>query len=118
MRERVAGLFLGVETREHHAGRAGVEHPPGPDAFRALDAHDHRHVVRGGGQQLTDERVLAAGAVLEVEQQPVEAGQRAGLRRQGRAEVEERAEGDLAGAETAAQRGAHPNHRCVARPAS
>jgi hypothetical protein len=82
VRERLDDLGLGVQAREHDARRARVERAPGADPLGGLGAHDHRHVVRGRGEQLADERVLAAGAVLEVDQQPVEAGQRARLGRE------------------------------------
>ena len=73
--------------------------------------------MRGGREQLADEVVLA-GAMLEVDEQPVEAGQRARLGGERGAEVEERAQRRLARPQPLAQRGAHPCHRWVASPAA
>jgi hypothetical protein len=111
--QRGLHLLDRVHAREHHAGGPGVECPPGADPLVRLDSHQRRHAVSGGGQQLADERVLA-GAVLEIDQQPVEAGERAGFGRERRAEVEERPERRFAGPESVAQ--GHPCHRWVARP--
>ena len=74
--------------------------------------------VRGGGHELADEGVLAARAVLEVDQQPVEAGQRTGLRGQRAAQVQERAQRGLADPQAVAQPGTHPYHLCASSPVS
>jgi hypothetical protein len=63
-----------------------------------------------GGQELADKGVIATPTVLEIDQEPVEAGQGAGFGSQGRAEIEKRAERRFGGAKAVAQWPAHPNH--------
>ena len=96
-----------LQPREHHSGDSGVEQPPGADPLGRLDAGEHGDAVRLGRDLLVQQGPLVAAAVLEVGEQPVEAGDRAGLGGQRRAEAEERAVQGLAGG----QPGADVRHR-------
>jgi hypothetical protein len=79
--DRLAHLFGGVQAREHDPGGAVVEYPADADAGIGLHPHDHRDAIGGGHRDGGAELLLPAGAVLEVEQQPVEPGSRAHLGR-------------------------------------
>ena len=70
---------------------AEVEHVTDADSRGRLDAREHAHAVGRPREELTNERFLASRAVLQVDQQPVEATERTDLRRKRRAEVEKRA---------------------------
>ena len=90
------GLLGRVDLRAHHALDAEVERPRGAPAHVGLDAHQRVHARGGRAQQLAEQLRLVAAAVLEVDEQPVEAGQPERLGGQRAAERQERAEQRLA----------------------
>jgi hypothetical protein len=100
-----ARLLRAVDHREHHALGPEVECPARADALRRRDAHEPVDARRPRAEQLSGQGVLAAGAVLEVDEHPVEAGAPASLGRYGAAEAEERADERLAGREPLAHGG-------------
>ena len=83
-------LLRAVQAREHDAGDTQVEHSPRANPLGALDTNDDRDLMDPRRQYLPDQRVLASGAVFEVDYQPIEARQSAGFGGQYRAEVDER----------------------------
>ena len=102
------GLLGRVDLRAHHALDAEVEGAGGAAAHVGLHAHQRVHAGGARAQQLRQQLRLVAAAVLEVDEQPVEAGQAERLGRQRRAERQEAAEQGLAGCETGL-------HRCRGR---
>ena len=62
----------------------------GADAVGGLDSDEHGDAVGVGRQLLVQQLALVAAAVFQVDQQPVEPGQGAGLGGQRGAEAEER----------------------------
>ena len=60
----------------HDAGGTEVEGAADADALPALDAHEGRDVSGTGGQEERQEVRLVGRAVLEIDEQPVEAGAR------------------------------------------
>ncbi len=115
-----------VDAGKHHAHGAEVEQPAGADAGGRLGPHQGGDTVRRSGRDDAEDLLLPAGAVLEVEQHPVDAAGRTDLRGDRGGGAEERAEGRLAAAQPGLEPGAvdrvggcaHPNHRWVCRPAS
>ena len=99
-RDRLAGLLGQVHPRDHDPVRAEVERPADPQPLAGLRPDEggrrrRAHRVEDG-QQVR----FGAGAVLEVEDQPVEAGPGHELGRDGRAEPGEGAVQRLAGGES------------------
>ena len=101
---QAAACVGAVDPGEHDPGGAEVEQSPGADPVGGLDPDDGRHAVRRGGGDDVPRLLLAAGAVLEVEQDPVDAGRRADLGGDRRRGAEEGAVGDLGRGEPASQR--------------
>ena len=89
-------LLGGVDLRAHHALDAEVERAGGPAADVGLHAHERVHAACGRAEQLAEQQRLVAAAVLEVDEQPVEAGQGQRFGGQRAAERQERAEQGLA----------------------
>jgi hypothetical protein len=81
-----------VESWVHDARDPEIERVTDPDSFGRLDTHQDGHVVRGPSEDLSDQRFLSAGAVFEVDEQPVKATERTHFGDQDGAEIEERAE--------------------------
>ncbi len=69
-----------------------------------LDARENRNPVGGSSQELCDQAVFAPGAVLEVDEEPVETREGAHFGCSRRSQVQERAARTLAGAHALAQR--------------
>ncbi|MDF2747366.1 MAG: hypothetical protein K0S98_1652, partial [Propionibacteriaceae bacterium] len=70
----------GVESRKHHPGGTHVEDSAGSDPIGGLRADDERNVVRGGGEDLSEEDIFSPSAVFQVDQQPVESAEGADFR--------------------------------------
>ena len=100
-----------LDPRHEHAAGAEVERPADPRSPRLLDANEDRRGAAAGGEQLGECLGLAARAVLEVDDEPVEAGDGEDLDRQGAPEARERAEQRLAGEDAAPER-ASPQDAC------
>jgi hypothetical protein len=76
---------------------ADFEQPPGADPLGRFHPGEHRDPPGLAGELLVQQRPLVAAAVLQVDQQPVEAGHRARLGGERRAETEERPAHRVAG---------------------
>ena len=74
MSYRRCDLVRTVQPGQHDTGRALVKHAAEPNPLRRLDPDHGRHPVRAGRDDDRTDLLLAAGAVLEVEQYPVDAG--------------------------------------------
>ena len=105
-------------------GCPAVQDPAHPDPGGGFDPDHGGHPVAPGGRDDVADLLLAAAAVLEVEQHPVDPGRGADFRGQWRRGPEEGAEGRDAGPDGGGQRtaikraeaavrrtGAHPYHR-------
>jgi hypothetical protein len=97
---RGPSLIGRVNPRQHHSRRTGIERAADPNPGVGLDPHDRRHAVRRGHRNGRPDLLLAAGTVLEVEQQPVESGRRTHLGRDRGRGIDERAQRPF--------RGGHP----------
>ena len=124
-------LLFRSQPGQHDPGRAQVEHPAEPDAGVGLDPDHGGHAVGGRGQHGRADLLLAAAAVLQVEQDPVGPGGGADLGRHRRGHPEEGPDGRLPrgqpgpqppGVQRRAGRdgadGRHPCHRWRASPCS
>jgi hypothetical protein len=92
-------LFGGVDAGKHHARRAHVEHAAGADPLGGLHPDDRGHRVGRSGRDDVAGLLLGAGAVFEVEQDPVHTGCRAHFGGDGCGGAQEDAMGDLAAGE-------------------
>ena len=90
------GLRPGPDVGRQHAPRAGVEHALDVLLAQRGHAHERRARVAGDGGEHRGQRRHVDGAVLGVDEQPVEAHRGHHLGHQGIAEVQETAEGRAA----------------------
>ena len=127
MGQRGLHLCGAVQPGQHDASGPGVQRPSDADPFRRLDADESGDAVAARGRDHVADLLFPAGAVLEVEQHPVEPGRRAHLGADRGGHADERAErrpptadgrGQGAAIERGGGGGAHPNHRWAWRPAS
>ena len=102
MSYRRRDLSRAVQPWQHDTGRAEVKHSAEPNPRRRLDSDHGRHAVRGGRDDDRTDLLLAAGAVLEIEQYPVDAGCGTHFRRDRRGCAQERPHRGLARSEAAA----------------
>ena len=77
--------------------RTEVERPPDPQSFAGLGSHERCRRSGAQGVQVGEQVGFGAGAMLEVDDHPVEPGAADQLGRDGRAEPGEGAEQGLAG---------------------
>ena len=103
---RAAGA---VDHGEHHALGPEVERPARADALRRRDPHEPVDAGRPRAEQLPGQLLLAAGAMLQVDEHPVEPGVSARLGGNAAAEAEERAHQRLPGREPLAHGGTDHN---------
>ena len=102
-RDRFAGLLGEVDPRDHDPVRPEIERPTDPQPLPGLRPDERSRGRRPGRVELAEQVGLGAGAVLEVDHQPVEPGPGDQLGRDRRPEPDERAEQRLAGAEPVAE---------------
>ncbi len=76
MTKRSLHLVGRVESRNMTPATPEIKDVTCSNALGRLDASQHGHVVRGARQYLSDQAVFAAGAVLEVNEQPIKTAQR------------------------------------------
>ena len=108
---RLAHVGRGLETRDHQPVRAQVQYPAHAHPLGRHHAHDGG---RGRGldrHQLGEQVGLRRHAVLEVDEGPVVAGPGHDLRGDDRPEVDEQADGGLAGEHATPEVGAGRNGR-------
>ncbi len=98
------GLIGRVHLRDHDAGRSQVQGAADSDALACLDAHQRRGRGESGSHEQGQEVRLTGGAVLEVDEHPVEARPTGDLDEERGRPEDERAEEGLPGQDSAAQR--------------
>ena len=107
-RDRLAGLLGRVHPGDHDPVRAEVERPADPQPLAGLGPDEGGGRRRAHRVEVGQQVGLGAGAVLEVDDQPVEAGAGHDLGRHRRAEPGEGAVQGLAGLRVAAWRSTMP----------
>ena len=116
-----------VDAGQHDSRCPVVQDPAHPDPGVGLHPDHGRHAVRAGGRDDIADLFLTAGAVLQIEQQPVEPGSGADLGGERGRGAQEGAQGGCPrrgppgpGRHRSAESSgaAHPNHRWVLRSCS